>query len=78
MLADGHTTPEAKISKLYHRVQEPALTVNMVPELANQYLLIRGKFLEVGHVSICDGDKVKIYYGRTTKTTVSEKSVIKV
>ena len=76
-LADGNPTPATKIAKLEHRVREPVRTVNMVPELANQSLLSGGKFTEAGYVSVCDGDKVKIYNGRTSKINVSEDAVLK-
>ena len=49
----------------------------MVPELANQSLLSGGKVLESGYVSVCDGYKIKIYYGRTATITVSEDAVLK-
>ena len=48
----------------------------MVPALANQYLLSGGKFAEAGYVSVCDGEEVNIYNGRTAKITVSEKSFL--
>ena len=49
----------------------------MVPELSNQSLLNGGKFAEAGYVSVCDGDEVKIYDGRTAKIIVSEDTVLK-
>ena len=51
-LADGHPTPASNIAKLEHRVQDPACTVNLVPALANQYLLSRGKFVEAEYMSV--------------------------
>ena len=47
-LEDRHPTPATNIAKLEHRVREPARTVNMVPELANQSLISGGKFVEAG------------------------------
>ena len=47
-LAYGHPTLITNIAKLEHRVREPARTVNMVPELANQSLISGGKFVEAG------------------------------
>ena len=76
-LADGHPTPETTISMLEHKIIEPARTVNMVPDLANQYLLSEFKFSELGYVSVFDGEEVNIYDGHTAKITVSEKSVLK-
>ena len=58
-LSDGHPTPETNIAKLEHRVHEPVCTVNVVSALVNQSLLSRGKFVEAGYVSVCDGDEVK-------------------
>ena len=48
----------------------------MVPALANQSLLSRGKFSEAGYVSVCDGEEVNIYNGHTVKITVSEETVL--
>ena len=47
----------------------------MVLALANQSLL--SKFAEAGYVSVCDGDKVKMYDGRTATITVLEDAVLK-
>ena len=77
MLAYGHSTPAINIAKLEYRVQEPACTVNMVPELANKSLLSGGNFAEVGYVYLCDGDKFSIYDGRIVTITVSEDAVLK-
>ena len=76
-LADGHPTPATNITKLEHRVNDTARTVNMVPSLDNQYLLSRGKFAEAEYVSVCDGYEVKNYDGRTATITVSEDAVLK-
>ena len=76
-LADEHPNPAINISKLDHRVREPARTVNMVPSLANQSLLSGGIFAEAGYVSVCDGDEVNIYDGWTATITVSEDAVLK-
>ena len=45
--------------------------------MANQLLLVGGKFVVSGYVSVCDGYKVNIYDGHTAKITVSDKAVIK-
>ena len=76
-LSYGHPIPATNKGKLEHRVCELTSTVNMVTSLANQSLLSGGKFAEAGYVSVCDGDEVKIYNGRTTKITVSEDMVLK-
>ena len=75
-LKDGHPTPATTIALLENKIRYPVHTVKMVPALANQYLLSRGKFSEAGYVSVCDGEEVNIYYGHTDKTTVSEKYVL--
>ena len=49
----------------------------MLPGLANQYLLSRGKFAEAGYVSVCDGYEVNIYDDRTATITVSDNAVLK-
>ena len=51
-LANGHPTPATNIAMLEHRVREPERTVNMVPDLENQYLLRGGKFAKAGYVSV--------------------------
>ena len=51
-LADGHPTLATTINMLDHKVREPARNINMVPELANQYLLRGGKSIEAGYVSV--------------------------
>ena len=77
LLEDGHPTPATNIAKLEHRVQDPERMVNIVPVLSNQYLLSRGKFAEAAYVSVCDGDEVNIYDGRTATITVSEEAFLK-
>ena len=76
-LAYGHPTQATNIAKLDHSVRDPAHTVNIVPSLANQSLMSRGKFAETGYVSVCDGYEVNIYDGRTATITVSEDAVLK-
>ena len=75
-LADGHPTPTTTIALMDHKIREPARTTNMVPALANQYLLSRGKFSEAGYVSVCNGEEVNIYNGHIAKITVSDKYVL--
>ena len=70
-LADGHPIQATTISKLDHIVREPVRTVNMVQKLDNQSLLIRGKFAEVGYVSVFDEDEVNIYNGWNATITMS-------
>ena len=70
-LADGHPTLATTINMLDHKVREPARNINMVPELANQYLPRGGKSIEAGYVSVRDGQEVSISDGHTTKITVS-------
>ena len=36
-----------------------------------------GKFAEAGYISVCDGDEVNIYDGRTAKITISEEAALK-
>ena len=76
-LAYVHPTLASNIAKLEHRLREPARTVNMVLALANQSLLIGGKFSEGGYVSVFDGDEVNIYDGRTATITVPKEEVLK-
>ena len=76
-VADGHLTPGSKMAKLHHPVREPTRTVDIVPALADQYLLSGNKFAEAGYVSICDDAEVNIYDGHTVKIVVSEVAVLK-
>ena len=76
-LEDRHPNPATNIYKLEHRVQEPACTVNMLLELANQSLLIGGKCSYAGYVSACDGEEVNIYYGRTATIKISKEVILK-
>ena len=76
-MAIGHKTPRSRVAKLHHPVHDPARTVDIVPGLADQSLLIREKFAKAGYVLICDDAEVNIYDGRTVKITVSEEAVLK-
>ena len=76
-VADGHKPPGSIDAKLYHRVMEPAQTVDMFPALANQSLLGGNKFAQAGYVTICNNQEVNIYDSRTAKIIVSEKAVLK-
>ena len=76
-VADSHRTPAYNVAKLHHPVREPARTVDMVPALTDQSLLSGGKFAEAGYISICDGEEVNIYDGRTARIEVSEAAVLR-
>ena len=76
-MSDGHHTPASNVAKLHHPVREPACTVDMVPALVDQSLLSGGKFAKAGYISICDGEEVNIYDGRTAQIEVSEASVLR-
>ena len=76
-LADGHPALVTNIAIPEHRVQDPECTVNMIPALDNQSLLIGGKFAEVGYVPVFNEDEVNIYDGRTATITMSENAVMK-
>ena len=76
-LADGRPAPASTVAKLEHGLREPARTVDMVPALRGNSLLSGGKFAEAGYISICDGEEVNIYDGRTARIQVSEEAVLK-
>ena len=76
-VSDSHLTPGSVMAKLHHPVQEPARTFNIVPTLANQFLLRGNKFAKAGYVSICNDAEVNIYDGRTVKIVVSGAAVLK-
>ena len=70
-VVDGHRTPASTVAKLHHPVREPPRTVDMVLDLADQFLLRSRKFSEVGYISIRNGKEVNIYDGRTAQIEVS-------
>ena len=49
----------------------------MAPALADQSLISGGNFAEAGYISICDGEEVNIYDGRTARIEVSEAAVLR-
>ena len=73
----GRRTPGANIAKLHHLVHEPAQKLDVVPELADKYLLSSGKCSEAGYISIYEGEEVNIYDGCTAWIMVSEVAVMK-
>ena len=75
-LADEHPPPATIIALHEKNIRALSYTVNMVPALANQSLLSRGKLLEAGYLSVCDGEDINIYDGHTNKSKVSEKAVL--
>ena len=76
-LAGGHPAPVTTVAKLHHPICEPTRTVDIVPALVENSLLSRGKFSEMGYISICDGNKINIYDGYTAQIVVSEEAVLK-
>ena len=76
-VADSHKTPESTEAKLHHPARDPERTVDMVPALADQYLLSGNKFPQACYFTICDNQEVNIYDGRTEKIIVSEEAVLK-
>ncbi len=65
------------MAKLAHNVCEPARLVDIVSSLEGNSLLSGGKFAEAGYISICNGDEVNIYNGRTAKIVISKEAVLK-
>ena len=76
-VADGRCHAGTNIEKLHHPVQEPARTVDMIPALADQYLISGSKFSDAGYISIYNGEEVIIYDGRTSHILVSETSFLR-
>ena len=58
-------------------MRNTACMVDMVPAQAENSLLIGGKFVDAGYVSICDGSEVNLYDGQSVKINVSEEVVLK-
>ena len=56
-LPTGGTTAASKIAKLHMNVQEPAKTVDIVPEL-DQTLLSSSKFADAGYTVVYDKNEV--------------------
>ena len=65
------------MAKLAHAICEPARSMDTVPSLEGNSLLSGGKFAEAGYISVCDGDEVNIYNGRTAKIVISKEAVLK-
>ena len=73
----GRHTPGENISKQHHSVREPAWKVDMVPAPSDKSLLSGRNISEARYISICNGEEVNIYDGRTAKIMVSESAVMK-
>ncbi len=55
------------IHKLHHNLWEPACSVNIVPSLVGNSLLITIKMVKAGYMTIYDDKEVNFYDTTTTK-----------
>ena len=77
-VVEGRHTQGSNIDKVHHLVSEPACTLNMVLELADQSPLSGGNiFLGGLYISICGGEELNVYNGRTAQILLSEAEVLK-
>ena len=76
-VADVHITTASNVAKLHRPFREPDCTVNIFSALDYQSLLSGNKFVKAGYISICNGEKVKIYDGCTIKIVLSEAELFK-
>ena len=66
-LPTGTTEQVTKVAKLEHEVQEPAQTVDMVPDLVQHTVLSVRKFANAECILIYDVDEVNIYDGQNAE-----------
>ena len=59
--------------KMHHNLREPAISVDKVPRLNHNTLLIARKFTDAKYTTILNEYEGNIYDGKTTKITISEK-----
>ena len=76
-ITKGRVSPETEKKLLYHKVQEPARTIDMVPKIANNPLLGTGKFSNAKYVSIFNKDELNRYDSNKTVITVSKQEILK-
>ena len=77
-LPDAHTINSTNVAYLEHELREPARTVDMVPELAENTLISTGKFADANYISVYDKKEVNVYDGNTVKIVISEEAALKV
>ena len=58
---------------LYHGLQEPARTIDMVPKQIKNSLLIAVKFSDAKYVSIVNEEEVNIYDSNDVVITLSKQ-----
>ena len=69
--------PATEKKLLYHKVREPARTIDTVPNIVENSLLSIGKSSYANYVSIFNEDKVNMYDGKDTVITVSNQKILK-
>jgi hypothetical protein len=75
-LPNGTTAVASTINKLLHNVREPAQSANIVPTLANNFLMSTSKFVDAGYTVVYDDKEVNYYEKATTKIIMSEDAVL--
>ena len=76
-MPNGGITPATDEGLLYHKVREPARTVDIVPAITTQSLLSMGKFADANYISIFDKEEVNIYDANDTEIVVSRGAILK-
>jgi hypothetical protein len=74
---NGATAAATMIHKLHCNLREQACSVNIVPSLVGNSLLITVKMVEAGYTAIYDDKEVNFYNTTTTNITVSKDAIFK-
>ena len=75
-MTTGETTAANTQAKLYHGVHEPAKTVDMVPQLRHNSLIIGGKFADANYITVLTPTELLIYDGNYTHISVSKGKIL--
>ena len=74
----GEETKASKKEKLHHKVREPARTVDMVPNLAQNLLLSASKFADAKYVTVLTPEEVLMYDDLgDLQLTIYQESILK-
>ena len=76
-MPNGATAKARVNAKMYHKLREPAISVDMVPSFKNNVLIIANKFEGSKYITILTEDDVNIHNGKTKNITISEEAVLR-
>ena len=72
----GETIAVSTQAKIYHNVYDPAKTVDMVPKLKHNSLIIGGKFADANYITVLTPTEVLMYNGNDTHISVSKEAIL--